>query len=115
MAKPVLVFFSSSKGFLGPFRQINSYGNTQFVGGRACVMIGPNGQNVDVVAHEMAHAELFLRVGWLARWLQIPTWFDEGVAMQVDYRSRYDLPAEKIPNAGDVRALTTFSKFFSGN
>jgi len=77
-------------------------------------MIGPEGRNVDVVAHEMLHGELHHRVGWLQRWLQIPVWFDEGVAMQVDYRSRYDLPVEQIPSAASVRELTTFSKFQSG-
>jgi len=78
-------------------------------------MIGPNGQNVDVVAHELIHVEIHHRVGWLQRWLQVPAWFDEGVAMQVDYRSRYELPAEAIPNAAGVRELNTFSEFFSGD
>jgi len=112
-SKAVLVFFSSPKG-LGPFR-LNSYGSTQFLGGRACVMIGPNGQSVDVVAHEFTHGEIHHRVGWLKRWLRLPAWFDEGVAMQVDYRSRYELPAEAIPNAAGVRELNTFSEFFSGD
>jgi hypothetical protein len=112
-SNPVLVFFSNPKG-LGPFR-LNSYGSTQFIGPRACVMIGPNGQNIDVVTHELMHGETGHRVGWLKRWLHLPVWVDEGISMQVDYRSRYELPVEDIPNAGDVRKLNTVSEFFSGD
>lgn len=42
--------------------------------------------NVDVLAHELAHAELTARIGWRKRETQIPTWFDEGLAMLVDHR-----------------------------
>lgn len=45
---------------------------------------------IDVTAHELVHAEVVDRVGYLKRQLDIPTWFDEGAAMQVDYRSKYD-------------------------
>ena len=112
-SNPVLVFFSNPKG-LGPFR-LNSYGSTQFIGPRTCVMIGPNGQNIDVVTHELMHGETGHRVGWLQRWLHLPVWVDEGISMQVDYRSRYDLPAGDIPDAGDVQKLNTVSAFFSGD
>lgn len=47
-SKPILVFFSRPEG-LGPFRP-NAYGSTQFIGSRACVIVGPRGQSVDVVA-----------------------------------------------------------------
>jgi hypothetical protein len=109
-SKPTLVFFSRPDGF-GPFR-LNAYGSTQFIGRRACVMVGPKGQSVDVVAHELMHAEIHHRVGYLKRFLQLPTWFDEGVAMQVDYRNRYSLSSQDAQNADYVRGLTTFSSFF---
>ncbi len=112
-SKPILVFFDQPDGF-GPFR-LNAYGSTQFIGSRACVMIGPKGQNVDVVAHELMHAEIHHRVGYLAYFLQIPTWFDEGVAMQVDYRSRYSLSPQDAQNTAYVRDLTAGSTFFKGD
>lgn len=112
-SKPILVFFSSTDG-LGPFK-LNAYGSTQFIGGRACVMVGPKGQSVDVVAHELMHGELHHRVGYVRRYLQVPAWFDEGVAMQVDYRDRYTLSPPDAENIGYVRALTTFSSFFKGD
>ncbi|WCN08729.1 hypothetical protein [Marinomonas mediterranea] len=44
---------------------------------------------IDVTAHELVHAEIFSRVGYFKRQFEIPTWFDEGAAMQVDYRKKY--------------------------
>ena len=108
-AKPVVIFFNGPEGF-GPFR-LNGYGSTQMIGGRSCVLIGPQGQNVDVVAHELMHAELHARTGYLAYFLQVPTWFDEGVAMQVDHRPAYALSPQASAKAGYVRALTTSAAF----
>ena len=112
-SKPILVFFSRPEGF-GPF-SLNAHGSVQFIGSRACVMIGPKGQSVDVIAHELMHAEIHHRVGYLKRFLQLPTWFDEGVAMQVDCRTRYSLSPQDAQNVDYVRGLTTFSSFFNGD
>lgn len=57
--------------------------------GKAFIVLGPDGLDVDVLAHETMHAELSERVGWLTREMKIPAWFDEGLAMQVDYRESY--------------------------
>jgi hypothetical protein len=108
-SRPRIVFFSHDGG-LGPFA-LNRYGSTQFIGRYACVFIGPGGRNVDVVAHELMHAELQHRVGALKRILEIPTWFDEGVAMQVDYRKKYDLPHDESVDTDAVRKLVSPSKF----
>ncbi|MEH0155831.1 DUF1570 domain-containing protein [Limibacter armeniacum] len=50
------------------------------------IVLGPNGLNIDVISHEMTHAELIHRVGWFNREYEIPTWFDEGLAMMLDHR-----------------------------
>ena len=106
---PIIVFFNGSDGF-GPF-QLNRYGSAQMVGSHSCVMMGPKGQNVDVVAHELMHAELHSRVGYRRYLFEVPTWFDEGVAMQVDQRPRYALSPKQSQTADYVRALTTNSLF----
>jgi hypothetical protein len=113
VAKPILVFLNDTQR-VGPFK-LNSHGSTQFVGSRACVMVGPKGRNVDVIAHELMHVELHHRVGYWQRFRQIPTWFDEGVAMQVDYRARYTLPEDEKPKTGYVRELGTVREFFEPN
>jgi hypothetical protein len=111
-AQPIIVYFNGPDGF-GLFK-LNATGSVAFLGPRACVMIGPKGQNVDVVAHELMHAELHKRVGYWNRFAKIPTWFDEGVAMQVDYRPRYILSPEDSISKDDVRQLTSFSSFMRG-
>ncbi|GAA4457886.1 hypothetical protein GCM10023189_29290 [Nibrella saemangeumensis] len=54
--------------------------------GTSFLVLGPDGNNIDVIAHELCHDELFARLGWLTVKRQIPQWFNEGLAMMVDYR-----------------------------
>jgi len=54
-----------------------------------CLVIGPKGQNVDVVAHELVHAEIYSRLGWLTQLLKMPRWFEEGVSLMVDFREPF--------------------------
>ena len=108
IASPVVVRIKD-RGALWPFR-FNSYGSTSFVGPRACVVVGPDGANIDVVSHELMHAELFERVGWWRRLTGVPTWFDEGVGMQVDYRTRYGLAPDADSSA--ARTLESPREFF---
>ncbi len=57
------------------------------------IVIGIKGPRRNVMAHEYSHAELAARAG--ARYALIPTWFDEGLAMQVDFRRAYTQRALK--------------------
>jgi hypothetical protein len=108
-ADPIIVFFDDPRSFSPLF--LNEFGQAPRIGKRACAIIGPRGQDVDVVSHELMHTEIHHRVG-AKRLREIPTWFDEGVAMQVDYRSRYLLEPQDAQNSDDVRALTSASSFF---
>jgi len=47
--------------------------------------------------------------------LNIPTWFDEGLAMQVDYRPQYALAAEDEHAKDTVRQLTSSTLFFNSD
>lgn len=81
-----------------------------------CIVLGPNGQNVDVSAHELTHAEVSHRVGWFTHWLEIPVWFDEGVALIVDHREPFlveniDLDPVKVQS---VKRLKSGREFFGG-
>jgi hypothetical protein len=76
--------------------------------------------SVDVVAHEMTHAELHTRIydGKLPQKL-VPTWFDEGVASQNDYRTKYNDEAwSAATNNGldiiDLNEIDTAPEFYSG-
>lgn len=54
--------------------------------GASYLILGPDGNNTDVIAHELCHDELFARLGWWRVKRQIPQWFNEGLALMVDYR-----------------------------
>jgi hypothetical protein len=84
---------------------------------RSCIVIGPQGQNVDVLAHEGLHAEIQHRVGFWRFLRQVPVWFDEGAALTLDYRDPFlpeniNLSAEQV---AAVRELARAREFFNGN
>lgn len=89
-----------------------SHGQTRFAPLLpAVVLLGPEGLNLDVAAHEWSHAELSERVGVLVRSWRMPTWFDEGLAMQVDLRSGYQLQS----GARRADALPALATLASGD
>jgi hypothetical protein len=53
---------------------------------QAFVVIGPEGLRTDIMSHELCHVELFERIGWFASEFEKPAWFDEGLALMLDYR-----------------------------
>ena len=67
----------------------NEYGKALLTPLGQCIIFGPKGQNIDVIAHEYTHAEVHFRVGWLNHLLNVPIWFNEGVALLVDFRKPY--------------------------
>ncbi|SEA19958.1 hypothetical protein [Alkalimonas amylolytica] len=84
---------------------------------RSCIVIGPKGQNVDVVAHEWLHAEIQQRVGFMRLLKEIPVWFDEGAALTVDHRAPF-LPENIELTAAEVHDVTKRASaraFFSGD
>lgn len=109
-ARPIVVFWGQ-QSWLARFN-LNVTAGAHFLGFRSCVLIGPNGRSTDVVAHELMHAEIFERIGPWARLTRLPVWFDEGLAMQVDRRARFDLPATSL--SGFVRQYSG-SAFFASD
>ena len=74
--------------------------------------------NIDIIAHEFTHAELHTRLNMKAL-KSIPTWFDEGLATQNDYREQYGLKAwieqtDNGKNALPLEDMDTGSEFYAG-
>ncbi len=74
--------------------------------------------NIDILAHELTHAELHTRLNTNAL-KGIPTWFDEGLATQNDYREQYGLEAwieqtDNGKNALPLEDMDTGSEFYAG-
>lgn len=77
--------------------------------------------NVDIVAHEMTHAEVHTRLykGKISNRALVPIWFDEGVAMQNDNRENYNEDAwARYTNHGEhtieLSAIDTPAKYYAG-
>lgn len=78
--------------------------------------------NVDILAHEMTHAELYERLykGRILPKTLIPTWFDEGVATQNDDRPQYsEATWRESTNDGEntipLEEMDTAAKFYAGD
>lgn len=85
----------------------------------AYVVISKTGLVEDIIAHEIAHTELYNRIGFFNRLRKIPTWFDEGLAMQLDTRPGYSEDSLWASTAGfnqmpDVTQLITAGQFGGG-
>jgi len=85
------------------------------------IVISTEFLNVDVVAHELTHAEVHTKIFKGKFWFQslVPIWFDEGIALQNDYREKYNEDAWKeVTNNGenvvDLNDINTSSKFYAG-
>lgn len=73
-----LMNFSKSNAILTYRTPINDY-----------VVFGKDRINLDMISHELLHTELTAKAGYFKMINKIPVWFDEGVAMQVDYRPEF--------------------------
>jgi hypothetical protein len=128
-SKPAVIFCHSERVYQEYGSRSGSPANFFGTPVGAYVIISPNGLNADVISHEMGHAELTQRVGWLTMTIQVPQWFNEGLALMLDYRfpdgginnsykqyrrkwkeatygGQYELPLEE---------LTEVDKFFKGD
>lgn len=92
----------------------NSYGKAHLTPIGQCIVLGPEGHNVDVIAHEYTHSEVHFRTGWFSHYLNIPIWFNEGVALLVDFREPYLVDNIDLSQAKIDAVKGKGSDFFSG-
>lgn len=82
------------------------------------IVLGKDGIDIDIIAHEFSHAELYERLGFFKR-MAVPAWFDEGLAMQVDLRSYYSEESLRIKthdfrDLPDVKVMNDLRRFQTG-
>ena len=73
---------------------------------------------LDILAHEITHAELRSRLSAKAQ-KAIPTWFDEGLALQNDYREQYSeaqwvAQTDNGKNTVALEYMDTPAEFYDG-
>lgn len=98
--------------------------------GQSYVILNGSGLNVDVTSHEMSHVELLKRLGWWKTTMEIPQWFNEGIALMLDKRfvgnsnpigRYYDYIDEWLYLTGggqnilELEDITSVKGFFAGN
>ena len=84
------------------------------------IVISNGGIDLDIIAHEISHAEFYERIGFYNWSFKIPRWFDEGLAMQNDYRNYYSedtlkARSDNYKNLPDVRNFKTDGQFYEGS
>jgi hypothetical protein len=118
-------FLSYSIIYCNTEKDFNKYGNkgapatTQLKLG-AYVVLQQQSLDLDIIAHEISHTVLYNNIGWYKTIYKIPTWFNEGLAMQVDDRSYYSIDTLMLKReAGiklpDVIRMKRPADFFAGN
>jgi hypothetical protein len=86
----------------------------------AYVVLSSDGVDEQIIAHEITHTILYNHIGWYKAIYKIPTWFEEGLAMQVDNREKYPIDSlqGKI-NEGfilpDISTIATGKQFYTGD
>jgi len=86
----------------------------------AYVVISKTGVDLDIISHEISHTELFERIGFFNREFKMPSWFDEGLAMQVDLRDYYSSDALKaisnnFKELPEVTKMSSNMEFWEGS
>jgi hypothetical protein len=83
------------------------------------IVLSEQGVNLDIIAHELSHAELFARIGFYQWTYGIPDWFKHGLAMQNDYRNYYSTDTLKVRTDNlkkmpDIKQFKTSAQFYNG-
>ena len=86
----------------------------------AVIVLGAEAIDLDIIAHECSHAEFCKRIGFYNWTFKIPTWFDEGLAMQNDYRDYYSddtlkVKSNNFKNLPDIKNFKSGGQFLAGS
>ena len=116
IAKPTIIVTSSEKT-AGEYGIHDVPAKFFFAPWGNYLIINQNHLDIDVIAHELVHAEIAERLGYTARYWRFSTWLDEGAALQVDYRSHYmfDCASFDKSEIRRVKELDSPSRFWSAD
>jgi len=84
------------------------------------IVLSPDAINLDIIAHELSHAEFYEQIGFYNFDYKIPSWFKEGLAMQNDYRDYYSDDTLKVKsgnfkNLPNVKSFKSDAEFYAGS
>ena len=114
---PVIIF-CYSKSLLSEYSK-NNLLLTYKTPLRSFIIFSNDVIDLDMLSHELFHTEFCARTGYFAN-SKLPVWFDEGLAMQVDYRDTYsETMYAKVRDSlqfdSRLSHITTPETFYAGN
>ena len=114
---PVIIF-CYSKSLLSEYSK-NNFLITYKTPFNCFIIIYKDRIDLDMLSHELFHTEFCERIGFFKN-TKIPVWFDEGLAMQVDYRKEYSEEKyfelkDSISGNVNLSQISTPETFYAGN
>ena len=84
------------------------------------IILSADAMNLDIITHELSHAEFYERIGFYKFNYKIPSWFKHGLAMQNDYRDYYSedtlkAKSNNFKNMPDIKSCKTDVQFYNGS
>lgn len=84
------------------------------------IVLSADAIDVDIIAHEISHAEFYKRIGFYKFNYKIPSWFKHGLAMQNDYRDYYSddtlkVKSDNFKNLPDIKSFKSDGQFYAGS
>jgi hypothetical protein len=84
------------------------------------IVLSAEAMDLDIIAHEFSHAELYERIGFFKFNYKIPSWFKHGLAMQNDYRDYYSddtlkAKSDNFKNLPDIKSFKLDGEFYAGS
>jgi len=84
------------------------------------IVLSADAMDLDIIAHELSHAEFYERTGFYNFNYKIPSWFKHGLAMQNDYRDYYSddtlkTKSDSFKNLPDIKSFKSDRQFYSGS
>lgn len=115
---PLFIYCSMPEDF-SKYSEVQSVPAVTHLKMGAYIVLNKDGDDTDIIAHEISHAELYTRIGFFKWNFEVPAWFKHGLAMQNDYRNYYstDSLPEKLkafPGMLPVQACLSDGQFYSG-
>ncbi len=114
VSEPVIIFIGNNEN-IKKFGLDNYAIRAYITPWKSYLLISESVSNNYAMTHEYFHIEIAERLGYRVKKLLFPVWLDEGLAMQVDDRKRYQL--DKYPvsvsEINRVRTLWYSSEFWS--
>ena len=92
--KPLDIYFLNRSVYVTMFSSKNVFASFLTTPFTSWIVVNEDGLNVDVIAHEIAHYNIYESLGyskWIKQKFEFPIWLDEGLACQLDNRNVFDL------------------------